>query len=268
MKYLLILAIILFVLITLLIQYNKEGFVNDYLGGIDIIYWINLDRSKERYKEMNEMFKDDVFANIPNKRISAADGKLNPQQMYDKLVIKKKLVEKDTIYGCLLSHLEAIKKFNDSKYNIALILEDDANLEFKKYWKKTVKQIINNAPDDWEIIMLSYTLGPGHVFHDWDNVGDYTDNLTSSTVSYIINKKGSSKIINSTYKNNKYNLDPKIRSHDSDGYIYLIAKTYAYKYPMFTYKSENDSTISEDHVDAVLASKLAIVEQYEKHSNI
>ena len=266
MKYLFILSIILFILITLLIRYNKEGFTNDYLSGIDVIYWVNLDRSKDRYNSMIDLFKDDVFKHIPRQRISAVDGKLNPKNMYDKLVIKEKLVAKDTIYGCLLSHLEAIKKFNDSNYNVALIMEDDANLEFKKYWKKTVKEIINNAPADWEIIMLSYTLGPGHVFHDWDNVCDYTDNLTSSTLSYIINKKGSSKIINSTYKNNKYVLDPKIRSHDADGYIYLIAKTYAYKYPMFTYKSDNDSTISEDHVDAVLASKLAIVEQYEKYT--
>jgi len=259
-----ILAIFFLLVITLLIRYNKEGFENNYLSGIDIVYWINLDRSKDRYDSMKQMFKDDTFSNIPNQRITAADGKLNPEQMYAKLVIKEKLVAKDTIYGCLLSHLEAIKTFNDSKYDVALIMEDDANLEFKKYWTKSVKEIINNAPSDWEIIMLSYTLGGDHVFYDWDSVGDYTDHLTSSTLSYIINKKGSSKIINTTYKNNKYELDPKIRSHDADGYIYLIAKTYAYKYPMFTYKSDNDSTISEDHVDAVLASKMAIIEQYEK----
>ena len=258
-----ILAIIILLVITLLIRCNKEGFTT-HLSGIDIIYWINLDRSKDRYDNMIQMFKDDTFSNIPNQRITAVDGKLNPDQMYAKLVIKEKLVAKDTIYGCLLSHLETIKKFNDSNYNIALIMEDDVNLEFKKYWTKTVKEIINNAPADWEIIMLSYVLGGDHVFYNWDNVGDYTDHLTSSTLSYIINKKGSSKIINSTYKNNKYVLDPKIRSHDADGYLYLIAKTYAYKYPMFTYKSDNDSTISEDHVDAVLASKMAIIEQYEK----
>jgi GR25 family glycosyltransferase involved in LPS biosynthesis len=261
-----IIAIIILLFITIYSYYNKEGFKekDNYLDGIDVVYWINLNRSKDRYKDMTNMFKDEIFSNIPNMRIKAFDGKNDPQSVHDNLVIQERLVKKDTIYACLLSHLNAIKTFNSSNYDIALIMEDDVNLEFKKYWKKTVREIMNNAPNDWEIIMLSYTLGPGHVFNDWKNAVDYTDDLTSSTVSYIINKKGSSKIINRTYIDNKYVLDPKIPSHDSDGYIYLIAKTYAYKYPMFTYKSDNESTISDNHVDAALLSKNKIIEQYNK----
>jgi GR25 family glycosyltransferase involved in LPS biosynthesis len=263
MEYIFILSIILFIFITLLIRY-KEGFTENHLGGIDIVYWINLDRSKDRYATMNEMFKDDSFKHIPNQRISAVDGKMNPEKVYDSLVIKEKLVSGDTIYACLLSHLQAIKKFDDSKYDVALILEDDCTLEFKKYWSKSVQQIINDAPPDWEIIMLAYILGGEHVYFNWNEVdGDYLDQLTSSTLAYIINKKGSNKIIKNTYKNNKYELDPTIKSHDADGYIYLLAKTYAYKYPMFIYKSDNDSTIHDNHIDAALYSKNAIVKQYE-----
>jgi hypothetical protein len=269
MKWFECILFIISIIVLLIIMYfirNKEGFTENYLSGIDIVYWINLDRSKDRYESMNEMFKDDSFTNIPKKRISAVDGKLNPEKVYDNLVIKEKLVSSDTIYACLLSHLQAIKTFNDSNYDVALILEDDCTLEFKKYWTKSVNQIIKDAPPDWEIIMLAYILGGEHVYFNWDKVdGDYIDHLTSSTLAYVINKKGSNKIMKSTYKNNKYELDPNIKSHDADGYIYLIAKTYAYKYPMFIYKSDNDSTIHDNHIDAALYSKNAVIEQYNKH---
>ena len=44
------------------------------LNGIDIIYWINLDRSKERRKHMETVLKDPVFDGIKNERIKAIDG--------------------------------------------------------------------------------------------------------------------------------------------------------------------------------------------------
>jgi GR25 family glycosyltransferase involved in LPS biosynthesis len=48
------------------------GDLTKYLEGIDIIYYINLDRSVERRKNMEELLS---HFNIPNVRISAVDGK-------------------------------------------------------------------------------------------------------------------------------------------------------------------------------------------------
>jgi GR25 family glycosyltransferase involved in LPS biosynthesis len=39
-------------------------------------------------------------------------------------------------YACLLSHLTTIKTFNESEYEIAMIMEDDVSMDFIKYWKK------------------------------------------------------------------------------------------------------------------------------------
>jgi GR25 family glycosyltransferase involved in LPS biosynthesis len=266
-KYLILLCVIVILLIQLLIVYNKESLTNNYLQDVDIIYWINLDRSKDRYNKMNKLFNDDVFQNIPRERISAFDAKNNPQSVFDKLVFTKRLERADTVYGCLLSHLEAIKTFNESNYNIALICEDDMNLDFKKYWKKNVKQIMDEAPNDWDIIMLAYTINSEHKYANWNNIKeDYIKDLTASAVAYLINKKGSNKIINTTYKeDDKYHLNSKIPTHTSDGYLYLLTNTYVYKYPMFTYNTENEpSTISEHHEDFNSNSKNLIIQQYKQ----
>ena len=268
-KYIILFCIIIVLLIQVFKVYNKESMINDSLQGIDIIYWINLDRSKDRHDEMMQTFKDDAFENIPKQRIIAYDAKNNPTSVFNKLECETGIQEgHDGLYGCLLSHLESIKTFSESSYNVALICEDDMNLEYKKYWKKTVKQIMNEAPKDWDIIMLSYTIvNNEHPYNNWDNVNeDYISQLSSSTVAYLINKNGATKFTNSTYNktDDKYHLDPTINTHSADGYIYLKTKTYAYKYPMFTYKEDSDSTISANHNSINNNSKKIIIEQYKK----
>ncbi len=244
-----------------------ERFENEkkYLDGIDIIYWINLERSPDRKKNMEEMFQDSAFSGILNERIIGVDGKKD--KIYDMIQVSKHTAN-DSEYGCLLSHLNAIKKFNESSYEISLILEDDCTLEFKKYWKKSVKEIIQDAPTDWEIIMLSYT--DLHNLTDWTKAKDYTLNQTNlySTLSYIINKKGAKKIVAdcenlSCYKDKVYLLNTN-EVHVADIYIYKNAITYCYKYPMFISRSNNESTIHAEHLDVHEKSKQIIIDQYEK----
>jgi GR25 family glycosyltransferase involved in LPS biosynthesis len=212
---------------------------------------------------MEKLFQDTIFIDISNERFSAIDGN-NPHTINK--IEHRNPNEGPNVYACLLSHLESIRKFNNSNYDIALILEDDCTLDFKKYWKKSVKEIMNNAPKDWEIIMLSYYFeGDSHILWDWSKMNnDYTDNETYSALSYIINKKGSNKLINEIYKNDKYTLKQHLSPH-ADRYIFMSLKTYVYKYPMFIYKTENDSTLGhniQEHVNF----KNHIIEQYSKNS--
>jgi GR25 family glycosyltransferase involved in LPS biosynthesis len=234
-----IFAIILFIIITVLIQYNKryEGMENHYLDGIDIIYWINLDRSPDRKKSMETMFQDKAFDGIPNQRISAIDGK-KVDTVYDLIVIDNKKLS-DNEYACLLSHLETIRTFSESKHDIALVMEDDVTLDFKPYWKKSVQQIMKNAPPDWDIIMLSY-----NNTDDLKSKKDYEvfERNYHSTIAYIINKKAATKLIRDTYVNKRYDLNYNDPPY-ADVYLYEVNKTYVYKYPMFIYKTNNDSVI-------------------------
>jgi GR25 family glycosyltransferase involved in LPS biosynthesis len=266
-----LLACIIIGIIIYYVTYKREGFdenATNYLDGVDIIYWINLDRSKDRRDNIKKMLKDKVFDGIAQQRISAYDGKMDPKSVFDKFVINKKKTESNTEYACLLSHLESIRTFNESAHDVALIFEDDCTLEFKKHWKKSVKEIMDNAPPDWEIIMLSYIYNLEHkyLFFDWktsDKEYDINTNNYYSSIAYLINKKGSNKLMQ-IYNNNKYVLNTNSPSIAADIYIYQTLNTYVYKYPMFIYKTDNDSLIHEDHLSIHIKSKNKIIENYKK----
>lgn len=220
-------------------QPKKEPFkTTDYLDGIDVIYWINLDRSVDRRQRMEKMFEDPVFAQKKIIRISAVDGKAHDIDQVLNANFEGMQPDKFTKveYACLLSHLNAIKQFSESNNETALIMEDDMTLEYKPYWKKSVQQIIDNAPSDWDLIQLCINI-------DSPLKQKYTRNTgyISCSAAYIINKKCSTQI-----SVNKYKLDNIL--HVSDGYLFMKTNTYAYKYPMFTYKLNEISTIHPEHL--------------------
>lgn len=224
------------------------------LNGIDIIYWINLDRSTDRKDRMNTLFKDPEFNNIPIQRFSAIDGKKD--NIDSMITVKEKKITKPE-YGCLLSHLEIINEFSQTDYNVALILEDDITLDFKKYWTRNIKEVIDNAPIDWEIIMLCY-----HSDNLPSNLYTRNNNNFWSTAAYIINNKSAKKIINEIYNNNTYHLEDNIK-HAADDYLFIKLKTYVYKYPYFIYGYSEKTTIPTSNVRYHNYSRLQIENMYE-----
>ena len=244
---------------NLMNHHTSQDNITKYFNGIDIIYWINLNRSVDRKENMIKMLNEFPVKNI---RIEAVDGKNesdnNIYGRYENVNMKNTKIE----YACLLSHLNTIHKFSNSSYNIALILEDDVNLEFVKYWNKSIKDIINNAPTDWDIIMLNYIISA-----NTEITNEYTLNhgMIYSTASYIINKKGANKLLN-IYKNNKYNLDIKKR-HTADEYLFSSLITYVYKYPYFTYPNDNTSTIHNDHMSVHMNSKNYTIKLWDELTN-
>jgi GR25 family glycosyltransferase involved in LPS biosynthesis len=218
------------------------------INGIGMIYWINLDRCVERKNNMLNMLKD---TNVLNERISAVDGKTD-NNILSNFIIEKNDPKNRNIYeyACLLSHLNTIKKFYRSRYSNCLILEDDCSMEFYKYWNKDINTVINSAPSDWEIIMLNYIIDTNTPpLNDTYNV--WRPDIYS-TLSYIINKKGASKIMN-MYKNNMWVITD--NTHTSDYVVYNMCRTYVYKYCYFTINNNNDSTIHDNHISFQIASK-------------
>jgi len=101
--------------------YSKKS--PNYLKGIDMVYWINLDRARERKINMEKMFTDTIFNNSNIHRIQAVDGK----DRDIKTTIKNDIYQTNTSsndleYACLLSHLHTIREFSESNYDIALVL--------------------------------------------------------------------------------------------------------------------------------------------------
>jgi len=241
-----IVAVIAIYILNKYVTKKQEGNAPKYMDGVDAIYWINLDRSHERRDNMLKFLDDPVFQDIPKIRISATDGK-NPDEMYKKLGnCAKQESTSDLEYGCLLSHMEAIRTFCESSHNIALILEDDNTLEFKKYWKKSIKRITDQAPNDWDAIMLWYNVGT----NGFKNAELTKFNGEDGTVAYLVSRRGAEKLIKNFYKDGKYNLTNDFH-HKSDVYIYRKLNTYVYKYPMFVFRTNNDSEIHKDHVDSL-----------------
>jgi GR25 family glycosyltransferase involved in LPS biosynthesis len=210
----------------------------EYINGIDKIYWINLDRSVSRRHYMEKLLSK---INVENERIKGCDG------LIDNTIISNyrlnAVIGTKYEYGCLLSHLMSIKRFSESNLERCLIFEDDVSLYFMKYWKDDINTIISEAPDDWDIILLAYTdLHCGKynkLYVNW-----HRD--ISSTVAYIINKKGANKVM-SMFIDGKWTIEGE--KHVSDYIIYKKCVTYVYKYSYFTTNDLGGSNIHSGNLN-------------------
>ena len=74
------------------------------------------------------------------------------------------------------------------------------------------------------------------------------------TGAYIIKKSSAKNFIQNLIKGDKYLLNKNI-PYTADIYIYKMLKTYVYKYPYFTYPTNNDSYIHNEHLPDHFRSK-------------
>jgi GR25 family glycosyltransferase involved in LPS biosynthesis len=232
----------------------------NYLDGIDILYWINMDKATERHQHMKSVFKDDIFKNKKIERISGFDYKnTDIFSMFD----MNKRIMSDSEYACLLSHLETIRQFSETNIDVALIFEDDISLEYKKYWKKSLKEIMHDAPKNWEILKICimrehmykklYNRWTEHYkkncFFELDGNNDW------SSAAYIITNQAAKKLIKEIYHNGKYTLDTR-SFHYSESVIFSKLKTFVYKYPYFTYRNKPVSQVQLSHVFQIQRKKI------------
>ena len=241
----------------MLIDNNIKSKIEKHVNGFDILYWINLDRSNERRTNMLQMLS---YFPVPNIRITAVDGKNSSDEVIHNMITTTNYNGSKIEFACLLSHLNTIKIFTESSYNIALIMEDDMNLEFVKYWIKDINTIIMEAPPDWDIIQLSYIR-----YSHLKLTSYYTRNNNSiwGTGAYLININGAKKLMNYINQDDKFNLHGV--TPIADTFLYTMLISYIYKYPYFTYADDNESTIHEDHLALHLNSKLSIIKELKQY---
>jgi GR25 family glycosyltransferase involved in LPS biosynthesis len=195
-------------------------------------YWINLEREKKRRQHIEEEFKK---YNIKNMRIEAVQGNAHRE---------------DRELACTQSHIKAMKAFLATNDPYAIICEDDLSFEYKKYWTHSLEEVINNAPPDWQIIQLGFIISEiGPEFYNSQT--NYLPHLRHywSTICYIVNREGAKKITEFTLDTRNRNL------FVADCIIYSLAKTYTYKYPMFTCMDNNKSSIHVNHNTYDIKSK-------------
>ncbi len=160
-------------------------------------YIINLKEAKDRLDFVQDQLNDFDF-NI--EIIEAVDGKLlrPPYQDYDEKKFNFFFGKKTNInvIAVFKSHLKALNEFNKSKYDIGIILEDDAKLpnNFNIY----IDDIINTFCL-WDLLRLSATRKPNNFYKKELSSGNYLSiNLTliKGMCAYAINKKGAVNLLN------------------------------------------------------------------------
>jgi hypothetical protein len=221
---------------------NKFNLINN----IDIIIWLNLEKSITRKNKMINILNN---FNIKNYRLNSIDGYKENNINTKCFILDNQNISYPNYcnkeYAILATHLNALEyyyKYTHIKYGYALICEDDLSLDFTKYWDKDIKSIIEGAPEDTDIIMLGYfsvNLKRESLYTKWDNEW--------SALAYLVNHKSLYKL-NNLKKNGKW-LCKEGDLMVSDNYIFSKFNTYVYKYPYFTFPDDNDSTFHDDHLN-------------------
>ena len=228
-------------------MYGSPEFINSKLIGIDKIFYINLDRSRNRNKNMINMLKN---LNVNYERFKAIDGnELDINTIdFESDYLKKHFLEFINIsnnyeIACTLSHISLLLKLSMENGEYFLILEDDVNFNNFRYIDFNLKKIIDDAPK-FDILLLYKTsdIIPLNLYQRWD-----TDYL--GTVGYIINKRCLKNIKDKfDLIDNKFILKKNIKFSSADKYIYRLFNTYVYKYNLID-TGYDDSTIHPKHLE-------------------
>ena len=134
------------------------------------IYWINLDKSKDRMAWMSNMFKSLGLVNTH--RIAAHDVSSTRRSWQHGTLVFHPLIKlvprtaesilwedhySSKYYyqeaACLLSHLTAIKQAYDDGNEHALILEDDTHLSTDFF--QHLPSLLKSAPAGWKVLQFS-----------------------------------------------------------------------------------------------------------------
>jgi glycosyl transferase, family 25 len=103
---------------------------------------INLDRRPERWQRVQQAFATHGIQSV--RRFSASDG--------DEIALPNNWVHTPGAYGCLDSHVRAIREARDANAASVLIFEDD--VVFDPQFKEKFATFIQELPEDWDMLFL------------------------------------------------------------------------------------------------------------------
>jgi GR25 family glycosyltransferase involved in LPS biosynthesis len=194
-------------------EYFSNKMINDHINDhIDVIYYINLDKRKDRKKNfLEEMNKIGIDSN----KIVRIPAIYMPQQ---------------GDLGCSKSHVKTLETFIESPYKNCIIFEDDFEFTLNK---EEVNNIINNFFENninYDILMLSSNdiVTPENTEHNF-----LKKTLNSQTASgYIVNKnfakillnnfKNSAELLEKNYEDKNYCVDQYWKSLQPDSNWYTF----------------------------------------------
>jgi len=212
-------------------------------------YYINLDRSPERRKfmeQLTEPIKDRTT------RVSAIDGKKHTETSMDGVLYVTNYKLSNSQIACSLSHIKTLQLIEEAGHDAALVMEDDASFELMPFWPKNyIQTILKEIPDDVGIVQLYW----GRHSEKWCNVSD-THKLQQvtkpcyGTVAYIVTRRGVQDILAYTLPDR--NGPVQLISTDgfpecgaADMFLYQLTKVYNTSLPIMVFdNSDFESTIT------------------------
>lgn len=175
---------------------NSELNVDDF-----DIYLINMDKNTDRLNKFTNNYNMTDLILKKFKRFSAIVGKdLNLIEFTSPVGYKQILETEKTGYrkhhyditrgavGCYLSHLSIYKKMIDNNSKYCLIFEDDTKIATDFYSR--LEYGISKIPQDWDIFLLGVMCLKCDIDKDYIKITRFW-----GLHSYMINRKGASKLI-------------------------------------------------------------------------
>jgi len=176
-------------------------------------FMINLDRRKDRWNKMMNLFKKNNINTTQITRFGAIDGRTYDFSLFLRLFTNIDLTSiknpypshefKKGVLGCALSHYKIwtfINAHGNDDEDIFLVLEDD--IKFTENFKEKYNDIRNKLSNDdkWDIIFLGFTddkdINEDTMIHDVIKQFSGNKRLNGGgTFAYLIKKRGANKLI-------------------------------------------------------------------------
>lgn len=231
------------------------------LEGIPKIYWINLDRSKDRRAIMEKQFDDLGIKN--HQRIEGIDGNNTDEILFSKRYLMESQIKKRSrrkylhqqvklhngILGCFASHIKSFYTFitdPENKDNQCLIAEDDLSFESLYLWRDkswkdfqfptefdTIKLCNSNMPKKILGSFLFFKKGPIKLLKM------HLNTMKNGTCIYMVSRSFATKMVRMWIIQKKINFTGGAPA--ADVFLYRFN---SYYFPIFTYRSSNVSTIA------------------------
>jgi glycosyl transferase, family 25 len=124
---------------------------------IDKVYYINLDDRKERMTKFEGKYRP-IFGDKLT-RISAVNGRTYRYSLNEIALMRKAnwdICRKPGVQGCFLSHMYIYQTMVRQNVKLAIVLEDDAMLLDNVSVESDLKDVLDHAPKNFEVIFIGY----------------------------------------------------------------------------------------------------------------
>mgnify|MGYP000927167739 FL=1 len=182
--------VLLLVLYIIIYKSNKLNKFNNNFENEIPVYLVSMEKDIERRNNLLKYVTPNEYSSVDGSKL------LSIKTLKKENIIEKEDIKKGEI-GCFLSHYNIFNKIKNYNDSYSIIIEDDVEFDIKKNIN-IIKDVVNNAPLDWEIIFIGHNYYEETEQKDNYKFNEYTFKKIKrvfGTQSYIINNKAiSSKI--------------------------------------------------------------------------